>query len=70
MSDSNNMPSQQQMQAMAIKQQIDSLIKKHEELSNMDTPKPYIETRADGFDYVDEGYMRALLNENFHICSW
>ena len=70
MSDSNNMPSQQQMQAMAIKQQIDNLIKKHEDLSNMDTPKPYIETRADGFDYVDEGYMRGLLNKHFPMWSW
>ena len=66
----NNVPSQQQMQAMAIKQQLDNLIKKHEKLSNMDTPKPYIETRADGFDYVDEGYMRAMLNENFPVWNW
>ena len=64
------MPSQQQMQAMAIKQQIDNLVKKHEDLSNMDTPKPYIETRADGFDYVDEGYMRGLLNKHFPMWSW
>ena len=64
------MPSQQQMQAMAIKQQIDNLVKKHEDLSNMDTPKPYIETRADGFVYVDEGYMRGLLNKHFPMWSW
>ena len=66
----NNVPSQQQMQAMAIKQQLDNLIKKHEKLSNMDTPKPYIESRADGVDDVDEGYMRAMLNENFPVWNW
>ena len=63
-------PNQAQMQAMAMKQQIENLIGKHNGLSNMDTPKPYIETRADGFDYVDEGYMRSLLNKYFPIWSW
>ena len=64
------MPSQQQMQAMAITQQIENLVTKQAALSNMDTPKPYIETRADGFDYVDEGYMRGLLNKHFPMWSW
>tara|TARA_R100001463_G_scaffold107057_1_gene161647 strand:- start:215 stop:853 length:639 start_codon:yes stop_codon:yes gene_type:complete len=61
---------QMQMQAMAVKQQIDSLVNKHKNLSSQSTPKPYIETRADGFDYVDEGYMRGLLNEYFPIWNW
>ena len=70
MSENNNPPSQQQMQAMAMRQQIDSLVEKHKKLSSMSTPKPYIETRADGFDYVDEGYMRGLLNKHFPMWSW
>ena len=70
MSENKNMPSQAQMQAMAIKQQIDSLIEKHDKISSMETPKPYIETRADGFDYVDEGYMRSLLNKHFPMWNW
>ena len=75
MSDNNKVapmqqPSQMQMQAMAMQKQIESLVGKHKELSNKSTPKPYIETRADGFDYVDEGYMRALLNEHFPIWTW
>lgn len=70
MSENNNVPSQQQMQAMAMRQQIDSLVEKHKKLSNTSTPKPYIETRADGFDYVDEGYMRGLLNKHFPMWSW
>jgi len=53
-----------------MKQQIDSLVNKHDNLSKMSTPKPYIETRADGFDYVDEGYMRGLLNKHFPMWSW
>ena len=59
-----------QNQGQMLKMQIDNLISKHKSLSNMETPKPYIETRADGFDYVDEGYMRALLNEHFPIWTW
>ena len=53
-----------------IKMQLENLKNKHKTLSNMKTPKPYIENRADGFDYVDEGYMRALLNEHFPIWGW
>ncbi len=61
---------QMQMQAQAIQTQINNMVSKHKSLSNTETPKPYIETRADGFDYVDEGYMRALLNEHFPIWNW
>jgi len=60
----------QKINANQLQMQIDNLVSKHKNLSNMEAPKPYIETRADGFDYVDEGYMRALLNENFPIWSW
>ena len=37
-----------------------SLVDKHEEISMLDTPKVYVKQQQ-GFDYVDEGYMRHLL---------
>ena len=63
-------PNQMQAQAQAIQTQVNNMVSKHKNLSSTETPKPYIETRADGFDYVDEGYMRALLNEHFPIWNW
>ena len=69
MSDENQL-AKIQAQSQAIHVQIQKLIAKHKDISSTDTPKPYIETRADGFDYVDEGYMRSLLNEHFPIWSW
>ena len=66
----NGIPPELETRARIIRSQIDSLINKHKTISNTNTPKPYIERREDGFDYVDEGYMRALLNEHFPIWSW
>ena len=63
-----SMPMQQQQQQAAI--MIDSMKKKHKHVSNTSTPNPYIEKREDGFEYVDEGYMRALLNEFFPVWNW
>ena len=63
-----SMPMQQQQQQAAS--MIDSMKKKHKHVSNTSTPNPYIEKREDGFEYVDEGYMRALLNEFFPVCNW
>ena len=45
------------------------IINKHNELSKAVTPSAYIESKQ-GFDYVDEAYMRHLLNKNFPIWSW
>lgn len=42
---------------------------KHEAVSNIDTPKFYVKERQ-GFDYVEESYMRHLLNKHFPIWSW
>ena len=48
----------------------ESKIKKsHSEISAMKTPRCYVEERQ-GFDYVEEGYMRRVLNEYFPIWSW
>ena len=42
---------------------------KHSEVSNIDTPKYYVKQQQ-GFDYVDEGYMRHLLNMHYPIWKW
>ena len=34
-------------------------------ISNTKTPKCYVEKKGDGYDYVDEAYMRDRLN--YHI---
>jgi hypothetical protein len=44
--------------------------KDHKEISNEPTPKHFIKKRPDGFDYVEEGYMRAKLSERYPIWSW
>jgi len=48
----------------------ESLIKKHKDISQRTTPKAYIKTRPDGFDYVDEAYMRNELTKEYPAWSW
>ena len=48
----------------------DSLIKKHKDISQRTTPKAYVKTRPDGFDYVDEAYMRNELTKEYPAWSW
>ena len=45
------------------------VVSKHSDISNIDTPKHYIKQQQ-GFDYVDEGYMRHLLNMHYPIWKW
>ena len=45
------------------------VISKHSDISNIDTPKYYVKQQQ-GFDYVDEGYMRHLLNMHYPIWKW
>ena len=47
----------------------DSIRQKHQDISFTDTPKYYVKERQ-GFDYVDEGYMRHVLNQNYPIWNW
>ena len=42
---------------------------RHKKLSETITPKAYIKQKQ-GFDYVDEAYMRNLLNQVFPGWSW
>ena len=45
------------------------LINKHNDISQVDTPSIYVKDKG-GFDYVDEGYMRHLLNQHYPIWKW
>ena len=45
------------------------IVVKHTEMSQLDTPKVYVKEQQ-GFDYVDEGYMRYLLNLHFPVWTW
>ena len=45
------------------------VISKHEKVSQLDTPNYYVKQQQ-GFDYVDEGYMRHLLNLHYPIWGW
>lgn len=38
--------------------------------SDLQTPDRYIKNRPDGFDYVDEAYMRTQLDKHFPNWSW
>ena len=42
---------------------------RHKKLSETKTPKIYVKAKQ-GFDYVDEAYMRHLLNNNYPGWSW
>jgi hypothetical protein len=53
-----------------ISEQSKSLIRKHRDLSQRNTPKSHVKTRPDGFDYVDEAYMRNQLGKNYPVWSW
>ena len=48
----------------------EALRDKHRHISSTETPKSMVKTRADGFDYVEEGYMRNLLNDHYPVWSW
>ena len=42
---------------------------KHKSISFTDTPKYYVKEKQ-GFEYVDEGYMRHVLNQSFPVWNW
>ena len=46
------------------------LREKHTRISNIKTPKTYTKKRPDGYDYVDEAYMRHQLNKLYPVWSW
>ena len=47
----------------------ETIKEKHREISFTDTPKFYVKERQ-GFEYVDEGYMRHMLNQFYPAWNW
>lgn len=47
-----------------------SIVQKHRNISQKVTPKSHVKTRPDGYDYVDEAYMRNELTKEFPVWSW
>ena len=52
-----------------LNNQDDVLIRKHQHVSEEPTPQDVVKSK-NGFDYVDEGYMRWRLNQHYPIWSW
>jgi hypothetical protein len=48
---------------------VDTIVSKHQQVSEQPTPADQVKNR-NGFDYVDEGYMRWRLNKHYPIWSW
>tara|TARA_X000001036_G_C20551052_1_gene754405 strand:+ start:388 stop:1053 length:666 start_codon:yes stop_codon:yes gene_type:complete len=49
---------------------LEAIRQKRQAISDRTTPKPFIERKGDGFDYVDEAYMRKQLNDFYPVWSW
>ena len=67
------MPPQQQQQVDPVKamEWMEKMVRdKHNKISDVKTPKAYIKRRPDGFDYVDEAFMRHQLNNYYPVWSW
>lgn len=70
MAEENKMPTQTQMSKHEmLMQQEKALHDKHKLLSEVKTPKQEVKDKA-GMDYVDETYMRSMLNKHFSLWSW
>ena len=56
--------------SIVLNGEMDIAIKKRETISNTTTPKQMVKKRADGFDYVEEAYMRSMLDKVYPDWSW
>ena len=64
------LPSEEEMLDMQITAEMNANIcDKHQWVSEQPTPQDVVKSR-NGFDYVDEGYMRWRLNQHYPIWSW
>ena len=64
------LPSAEEMLDMQITAEMNANIcDKHQWVSEQPTPQDVVKSR-NGFDYVDEGYMRWRLNQHYPIWSW
>lgn len=55
--------------ASLIEQFQENIKTHHKGISEIDTPKFFVKDKG-GMDYVEEHYMRQLLNDNFPIWDW
>ena len=55
---------------MKINKDAVTIREKHKEISEKATPKIFVKKRPDGFDYVEEAYMRSELSSLYPIWSW
>ena len=60
---------QPQVTPEAVAKWESAIKEKHSKISNTDTPAYYVKDK-NGMDYVEEGYMRHILNENYPLWSW
>tara|TARA_B100000519_G_C14231690_1_gene432702 strand:+ start:37 stop:717 length:681 start_codon:yes stop_codon:yes gene_type:complete len=64
-------PKQMVDSKLAINRELLAAIRAEKQrISSYTTPKPYVKSRPDGLEYVEEKYMRDQLNEHFPIWSW
>ena len=64
------LPSAEEMLDMQITSEMNANIcDKHQWVSEQPTPQDVVKSK-NGFDYVDEGYMRGRLNQHYPIWSW
>ena len=59
------------MKKLAVKEEtVGSIREKHKRISNETTPDLFVKRKNDGFDYVEEAYLRSRLNEEYPLWSW
>ena len=59
------------MKKLAVKEEtVVSIREKHKRISNETTPDLFVKRKNDGFDYVEEAYLRSRLNEEYPLWSW
>ena len=76
MSEENKLATSQQKNDVQTQPTLQDYIKmegviteKHLNISSVSTPRHFVEEK-NGFDYVDEGYMRNLLTKYYPIWNW
>lgn len=66
----NGIKKEEQIVTMSIQQIYEHMANQSKERSQIPTPKDKVKRKGDGFDYVDEAYMRDKLTEYFPTWSW
>tara|TARA_R100000700_G_C3179423_1_gene155878 strand:+ start:3108 stop:3734 length:627 start_codon:yes stop_codon:yes gene_type:complete len=59
------------MAKLIVKDEIkDSILEKRKRISSETTPNIFVKRKNDGYDYVEEAYLRSKLNEEYPLWSW